>query len=75
MSRYLSVLKGFSGPRDMCGAKREKGRLPDIHDGHGIVVKDGGNVFRGEFVGGVAYEQACFPNGTVTDHNASVTEE
>lgn len=46
--------------------------MADVHDSHGIVVEDGGNVFGREFVGGVADEQASFPNGTVTDHNASV---
>lgn len=43
----------------------------DLHDSNGIIVEYSGNVFRGEFVGGVADQQACFPNRTVADHHTS----
>ncbi len=40
------------------------------HDGHGVVVKHGRHVLRGEFVGGVADEQTCFAHRTVADDDA-----
>jgi len=45
------------------------------HDGNGVVVEHGGNIFRGEFVSRVADEEACFANGTVTDDNTSIGVE
>lgn len=38
-----------------------------VHYRDGIVVEDGGNVFRRELVGGIADEQARLTDGTVTD--------
>jgi hypothetical protein len=46
----------------------------DIHDGDGIVIEDGRDVFGGEFVGGVADEETCLSHGTVTDDNAPMSE-
>lgn len=40
------------------------------HNGHGVVVEDGGDIFRGELVRGVADEQTCLADGTVTDDDA-----
>jgi hypothetical protein len=37
------------------------------HDGDGVIVKDGRDVFRGEFVRSVAYKETCFADRTVTD--------
>lgn len=42
------------------------------HHRHGIVVKDCGDIFRGEFVGRVGDEQAGLSNCTVTDNNTPV---
>jgi hypothetical protein len=42
----------------------------DLHDCHGIVVEDGGHIFRGEFVGGVRNQQTGLSNRTVADNNA-----
>ena len=42
----------------------------NLHDGHGIVVKDRGHVFRGEFIGGVADQQTRLSHRTVADHHA-----
>lgn len=46
----------------------------NLHNSHSIVVEDGRNIFRWEFVGGVADEQASLADGTVTDNNASAEE-
>ena len=46
----------------------------DLHNGHGIVVKDGGDIFRGELVCRVAYEEASLADSTVTDYDASAIE-
>lgn len=48
--------------------------MAHLHDSHGIIVENSWNVFRGEFVGGVADQQACLPNRTVADHHTSVEE-
>lgn len=48
-------------------------RWRDSHHGHGIVIEDGGNVFGGELVGGVADKEACLAHGTVTDDHAPAT--
>jgi hypothetical protein len=42
-----------------------------LHDSDSIIVKDGGHVFRWEFVGCVADQKTCFAHGTVTDDYAS----
>lgn len=41
-----------------------------LHDGNGIIVEDCGYVFRGEFVGGVGYQQARLANSTVANDDA-----
>lgn len=48
---------------------------PYVHNRNGIIVEDSGHVFGREFVRRIAYEQACFPNRTVANHNASIAEE
>jgi hypothetical protein len=40
------------------------------HNGDGVVVEDGGDIFRGELVRGVTNEQTCLADGTVTDDDA-----
>jgi hypothetical protein len=40
------------------------------HNGDGVVVEDGGDIFRGELVGGITNEQTCLADGTVTDDDA-----
>jgi hypothetical protein len=40
------------------------------HDGDGVVVEDGGDIFRGELVRGVADEKTCLADSTVTDDDA-----
>lgn len=40
------------------------------HDGDGVVVEDGGYVFRGEFICGVTDEKACLADRTVADDDA-----
>lgn len=42
------------------------------HHGNGIVVKNGGDIFRRELVRCVADQQAGLADGTVTDDDASV---
>lgn len=37
------------------------------HNGHGVVVEDGRDIFRGELVCRVADEETCLADGTVTD--------
>ena len=51
-------------------AKKSGGLREALHDGHGIVVEYGGDVFRGELVGGVADEQTCLSDCTVADDDA-----
>jgi hypothetical protein len=47
----------------------------DSHHRHRIVVKDGGYVFGGELVGGVADKQACLAHGTIShDHTPGRTQ-
>lgn len=41
----------------------------DLHHGHGVVVKDGGDIFRGELVGCVGDEQAGLADCTVPHHD------
>jgi hypothetical protein len=45
------------------------------HDGDGVVVEDGGDIFRGELVGGVTDEQTCLANGTVADYDTPRGDE
>jgi hypothetical protein len=40
------------------------------HNGDGVVVEDGGHIFRGELVRGVADQQTCLADGTVADDDA-----
>jgi hypothetical protein len=51
-----------------CGQRAEK---ESSHNGDGVVVEHGGDIFRGELVGGVADEQTCLADSTVTDDDAS----
>lgn len=44
----------------------------DSHYRNGIVIEDGGNVFRGELVRRVADEETCLSDGTVADDDAPV---
>lgn len=37
------------------------------HNGHGVVVEDSRDIFRGEFVCRVADEETCLADSTVTD--------
>ena len=53
------------------GVKREREEQKEgSHNGHGIVVEYGGNVFRGELVRGIADEQTCLSDCTVADDDA-----
>lgn len=42
------------------------------HNSNGIVVKDGGHIFRGEFVGRVADQKTGLANSTITDNYTPV---
>lgn len=42
------------------------------HDGYGVVVEDGRDIFRGELVRGVADKKTCLADCTVTDDDAPV---
>lgn len=46
--------------------------LSNVHDRDSIVIKDCGNVFRGELVCRVTDEKTCLSDCTVTDDHASV---
>ena len=50
----------------------EKESAESSHDGNGIVVEDGRDVFRGKLVGGVTDKEARLADSTVTDDNTSV---
>lgn len=56
---------------------RVAGRAPrviggiDLHDGHRIIVKDGRNILRRELVGGIADQETCLPDRSVSHDNAS----
>lgn len=53
------------------GVKQPQGvGLSPDHDGHGVVVKDGGDVFGGEFVGRVGNQETRFADGTISHDNA-----
>ena len=41
-----------------------------LHDRNRIIVEHSGDVFGREFVRGVTDKEACFPDGTITDHHA-----
>lgn len=41
----------------------------DLHHGHGVVVKDGGDIFRRELVGCVRDEQTGLSHSTVPNHD------
>lgn len=43
----------------------------NLHDSHGVVVKDGGDIFRGELVGCVGDEQTGLSDSTVPHHDTS----
>lgn len=49
---------------------RGKRQREGSHDGDGVVIEDGGDIFRGELVGGVADEQTCLSDSTVADDDA-----
>lgn len=42
------------------------------HYGHGIVVEDCGDIFRGKFVGGIADEETCLADRTVADDDTPI---
>ena len=66
-------MKGQATPTRRAGSGREHASdgKAHSHDGNGIIVEDGRDVFRGELVGGVADEQARLADGTVTDDDTS----
>lgn len=43
----------------------------DSHNSNSIVIKDSRNIFGREFVGGVANQEACLSDRTVSNHDAS----
>lgn len=43
--------------------------MEDLHDGNRIVVKNRGDIFRGELVCCVGDEQTCLSHRTVTNHD------
>ena len=47
-------------------------KAEDLHHRHRIVVKYRGHIFRWKFVGGVADEQTCLADRTVTNYHTSV---
>jgi len=42
-----------------------------VHDGDGVVIEDCRHIFRGEFVGCIADEEACLPDSTVANDDTS----
>jgi hypothetical protein len=51
------------------------GNVSDLHDGYGIIVKDGRDIFGGEFVGGIADEKTGLAYGTIAhDHTSTDLE-
>ena len=63
MENYVT---GGDGRGEDAGGPSGRGRK-DVHDSNGIVIEDGRDVFRGEFVGRVADEETCLADSTVTD--------
>jgi hypothetical protein len=49
-------------------------RRGSSHNGDGVVVEDGGHIFRRELVRGVADEQTCLADRTVADDDAPARE-
>jgi hypothetical protein len=45
-----------------------------IHNGYGVIVEDGWDIFRGKLIRGVADEQTCLADCTVTDDDAPARE-
>jgi hypothetical protein len=41
------------------------------HNGNGIVIEDGWDIFGGEFVGRVTDEETCLAHSTITDNHTS----
>jgi hypothetical protein len=48
------------------------GSREDSHDSNGIIIEDSGNIFGRELVCGVADEQTCLADSTVTDDHTSI---
>ena len=42
------------------------------HDGNGIVIEDGRDIFGGEFVGRVTDEETSLSHSTITDNHTSI---
>jgi len=47
----------------------ERGAKGGSHYGHGVVVEDCGDIFRGKLVGRIADEKTCLADSTVADDN------
>ena len=41
----------------------------DLHDGHCVVVENGGHILRRELIGGVGNQETGLPNGTITNND------
>lgn len=61
MENNFTAVTGERTPGSIWGGRK------DVHDSNGIVIEDGRDVFRGEFVGRVADEETCLADSTVTD--------
>lgn len=73
-SGCLAGLLGGRGRAMVCLGAMQGSRagtgIANVHDRDSIVVKDRRDVFRGEFVCGVANKETCLADRTVTDNHA-----
>jgi hypothetical protein len=53
-----------------CMQCENRAKLGSSHNGHGVVVEDGRDIFRGELVRGVTDKKTCLADSTVTDDDA-----
>lgn len=66
--RQAEKKKAANADKKTTWARKKQGE--GSHDGHGVVVEDRGDVFRGKLVGGIADEQTCLADRTVADDDA-----
>lgn len=65
----------------LCRARVVVGRVGrsawsrSLHDCDSVIVEDCGDIFGGELVGGIADEETCLSDRTVTNDNASAARD